>query len=1011
MVNSKMRVFLWCVVFLGMTWGAFLPTGKTQAPILRNFSVEHGLPSSNIYEIRQNRAGHIYFATDQGLAKFNGYKFTNLTVEDGLPDNDILLMYIDRRERIWLGTFNGKVAYVKNGKVTNIKDNKAKPLQLISFISSFAEAGNGDIWIGNTIGEMLVIDTNDVVKMHLKSKESVNGSIQWPMGNHEMGIVDHDNLYIWNSKGEKRWKSKLPFNAQNDYRYHQDGEWVVLGVRNQLHFFDLKNQYLLPPVNLPKSIKHIIDIYRYQNKVWVGTRTGMHELTFTGTNFREYTVKTYLNNYNVSCAFVDREQNLWISTLENGAYLTAAFEITEIHLPDSLTNYQFLSIAEGHDKQLWFGSNNGFYGNIKENQLSIQRFGNDFTYNVIRIRNLGDSITAIISKGLIKLVHSPPRSDRYLFLGTSDFMYDPQGNLWMPARHVWVLPQRLSKTFESDEKVSLYELQRARASLQFHPLITYKFRRSFAVETDNDKQVWMSTQFGLFRFVLGPDNTRTEYPVKAVPEKANYLWYQQDKELLWVCSDTRGLLALRGDHVVYQLSTKNGLYSNTVKKMLIDHENRLWVATSNGVNVFTLKGEIPQPIFTVFNYTHFGEKINDLTVTKDKVYLARDKGLTILDLDKISPKLIPPVLYITGVTVGDSTYSAQQPLSFPHNKNNIRITFEGLSFTDIGNINYQYRLLGWNDDWLNTNRISLTYEALPPGTYTFELRAINNRNIVSPIKTVMFIITPPFWSTIWFIILMIVCALLGIYLVYRWRMNILTQQFQFQRQIMVAQNEKLALERDYNDLEMKALRMQMNPHFIFNALNTIKGYYVEDKIREANQYISMLSRLLRIVLEQNEKYIPLHVELEGLGLYVKMLQHRHGHIFDLEIQLQPGLDEGNLLIPPMLLQPMVENAIQHGLVPKAHPDGRILLKFLNKNEDLLEVHIVDNGIGRSEAQKRQKHKIHRSIALELTRKRLELTMPPAWKHLNPLLVEDLYDAGGHSNGTLVKMLIPFQQNW
>jgi tetratricopeptide (TPR) repeat protein len=220
--------------------------------------------------------------------------------------------------------------------------------------------------------------------------------------------------------------------------------------------------------------------------------------------------------------------------------------------------------------------------------------------------------------------------------------------------------------------------------------------------------------------------------------------------------------------------------------------------------------------------------------------------------------------------------------------------------------------------------------------------------------------------------------------------------------------EKLRLENSLIDLEQKALRLQMNPHFIFNALNSIQGFITENNQSSARKYLSKFARLMRLIMENSaNKTVSLQNEIDVLNDYLELTRLRFPEKFTFEIEVDEQIDVAECEIPPMLLQPFVENAVLHGLAAK-ESDGRIGIRFLRKQE-MIECVIEDNGLGRKQAMEKKLHS-HKSTGMLVTEERLKAFGEQNEVKAN-LQIIDLFDNFGNACGTRVILDIPMQLNW
>lgn len=227
--------------------------------------------------------------------------------------------------------------------------------------------------------------------------------------------------------------------------------------------------------------------------------------------------------------------------------------------------------------------------------------------------------------------------------------------------------------------------------------------------------------------------------------------------------------------------------------------------------------------------------------------------------------------------------------------------------------------------------------------------------------------------------------------------------------IKVVERNKKLIENEMNKLRLTALRAQMNPHFIFNSLNSIRAYVISSETQKASDYLNNFARLIRLILNYSSlNTISLQAELEALNLYVKLEQMRYRTDFGYSVEIAPGLDQKKLLVPPLILQPYVENAIIHGLTSKQGP--KQLQLIIGKSSSKLMVTIRDNGVGRSYSKKvrMDSDPSHQSVAMELTSKRINLSddTPATGENIT---VTDLFDQGKPA-GTEVKLQLPLQTN-
>jgi sensor histidine kinase YesM len=447
------------------------------------------------------------------------------------------------------------------------------------------------------------------------------------------------------------------------------------------------------------------------------------------------------------------------------------------------------------------------------------------------------------------------------------------------------------------------------------------------------------------------------------------LFYDESENTLFVATSSKGIITLKDNQIKNHVTSQLGLNSNTCNSIKKITSSLYLIGTNNGLNSITFK---ENNTFEVRNLNAVlglkNNRIYDVDFLDDIVYLATENGLLSFNLKNISSKKSNPKCLITHLKNQNNIVTNN--FVFPYYKSDVSIEFSGISYINQGNLTYYYKLNGQNDSWSTSKETQINYKSLSPKKYTFSIYTVDGFGQKSAIKTIQFEITPPFWQKTGFIIFSILLLLMLLYLFIKYRLKKQQKRFEEEKKSIQMERDKAQLEKQMVELEQKALRLQMNPHFIFNALNTIKGYYSEGDAVNASSYISKFSKLLRMLLENTEQSIPLKKEIEMLEIYIKLTKIRYKDKFEYELIVDENLNTSETLIPTLLLQPMVENAIIHGLAPKEEI-GKLKVSFVKKNNQL-ECIVEDNGIGRVASKMIQKNKEHQSKALEITNERLDL---------------------------------------
>jgi hypothetical protein len=471
--------------------------------------------------------------------------------------------------------------------------------------------------------------------------------------------------------------------------------------------------------------------------------------------------------------------------------------------------------------------------------------------------------------------------------------------------------------------------------------------------------------------------------------------------ICWIASYGAGLIGYRGDSVVAVIDKQSGLTSDICRALLLQ-DHLLWVGTDRGLN----RIELDRPGYPVTSYTSKdglgSDIVNTIYADGSMIYVGTPAGLSYFDPAKASRRE-GCRLYLQSILNGARDITADSArLSIPFDDRSIRLEFVGISYRSVGDITYRYRLIGLDSSWRTTNRTDVEYAVLPPGKYQFQLEAVNKFGVGSGVIQEGFVVLTPFWLTGWFDLLVVVVFALATWWLVTRRIRMIRQR----------QEEKDQVTKKMMEVERMALQAQMNPHFIFNCLTSVQQYIVDQDILSANKYITGLARLIRLTLHNSSMaFITLKDEVDYLSAYMSLEKLRFKEKMDYSIDVAPGIVKNSCYIPPMLIQPYVENSIRHGLRHRAAGEGYIRVKVL---QDLtvegagLMVIVEDNGIGRemSERYKTSEHIEYQSRGMTLTAERIRMINAVYGGDIR-VQVFDLEDVSGQATGTRVVMQYTF----
>ena len=392
-------------------------------------------------------------------------------------------------------------------------------------------------------------------------------------------------------------------------------------------------------------------------------------------------------------------------------------------------------------------------------------------------------------------------------------------------------------------------------------------------------------------------------------------------------------------------------------------------------------------------------------------YLSNNGGMNKISPEKFNAKPHPSSLYLRSITINQKPFSPitnanyVQQLSLKHDENNISIEVGIIDYYSEGTSRIRYKLEGFNRDWqLAGNLATISYDKLPPEKYKLIIQASNAAGEFNGKERIVLIqIQSAFWSTWWFKTFALAILVASIYSLIRWRLH---QRFQSKLKASEKDRKLAELQREKTELEMQALRAQMNPHFIFNSLNSINRFILQNDKVQASEYLTKFSRLVRLILQNSQaSLISLESELESLELYLELEELRFEHRFAYKISVPKDLDIDVLKVPPLIIQPYAENAIWHGLMHKEEK-GHLGIEVSQENDQLL-FRVSDDGVGRKQAAALNSRSAtkHKSVGLQITAERIAM-MQSENGNGSAVAINDLVKADGSAAGTEVIIKIP-----
>ncbi len=965
-----------------------------QQPTLTHFSVEDGLPSSHVYCAIQDNEGYMWLGTDRGLVKFDGYTFTTFTTKDGLPSNDVWQLSLDTTGVIWIDAYDHLV-YVEDDIV------HSKPYLALGkdkMIQHFFDNQQKHYLKGKMETDLGVFHTQDSIRLISRPDER--------LGLKNIYYDKEENLSYYVFLATINGKRAYYLRAFSDTttvkeRLIWDGEERIFG-----EIFTIANGFYFFPKRQLKAIGIINGERReipFSNEDYGGiihiTRISEDKLFINSENKR-FVVDTLLNQLPefdfinqlgyTNSIYEDDQQNIWICTT-NGLYLQTKTNQSLFTYPITQNNIDHvisISIDKKEPDLLWLGTKEGhlYQFNLKTKEASFYPFESD--NSIVDIINTKDFLICNAKNELKVFSKARPYLPLEEVVTAKKLRY--QYNTTFNASACKSIVKSNDSTIVFSQRINLWEILFEKESYAYRKIAAVN--RSYALETNDNQTYYVGKKSGLYSLQsdsLSPLLIHEKPFTYAVSNLA-----LTENNHLWIGTDAHGLYHYRAGHF-HKIPELENEY---IKHLYIHDDKTIWVSTNQGlIKINLMDGDSFQYTIQRIDQSYGlpSLEINQIAVDSQHAYIISREGLTIFPLKQLNNKVEASNLVLQHVLVNDSSYTAtlKSPLNLSYHENNIAFHYAALSYENIGNVVYEYQLEGIDQQWHTSNRRSINYPALPAGDYKFRVRIKNIENErTRQEQQFTFTIHPPWWQSYWFITLSILTIGGFIY----WQFDRFRQR----------EREKTTINKKIAELELQALQAQMNPHFIFNALHAIQDFVMQADIRSTNRYLVKFSRLMRLFLESSkEKYIFLVDEIHLLELYVELEQLRFGDKFDYQIQVDDAIDIHSIEIPSMVIQPFIENAINHGLLHK-RTKGNLSIRFFKEDHFLICI-IEDDGVGRTAAKKIKEasYKSYKSRAMGIVEERMRVINSMKEGELS-IQIYDLLDTENIARGTKVWIKFP-----
>lgn len=988
-MTAKIKhILILVLIFKGTVIPFFL---KAQQYNFKNYSVENGLPFIQIFAMYQDSKGYLWSGGYGGLSKFNGKSFKSYSPKNGLANHYVNAVIEDQFNLITVGTIDGLSVIDKvKGKISNYYVKDGLPSD---FVTCFTLDPRIGLWTGTNKG-LCIWDGKKVIQVPFFKGIAISCLLY----SKDEGVFVGTTQGLYKQHGDK---FDLILDSINITCLTQCPvtSKLYVGTTNGLHLLDLKT-HTTATFHVSNGLieENVTTVACEKNgTIWIGAKSGL--ISFDGKEFSYYNIGYDNNSNHIRSLLFDFEGNLWIGT-HSGLYKYRGKGFTLYDRQNGIGGAFIYQITKDKNQNLWFGTesngafkfNNGYFKNysVKEGILDNK---------VSAILPLEDgSIWFGTDKGISIL-----KNDRFEHLTTgSRFMQKPPINCFYKdsKQRIWIGGKN---GVTSMEKIggkyipTYYKLPTKAVDKDGYEV--------WGIIEDNAGNIWVGTYLvGLYK--LDKSNQFKSYPLPNDAITSALEFCKDNYGNLYVAT-LNGVLMFNPEKRSYRMITeKDGLSSELVYAIGITKNNQyLWAGTNQGINRIDIK-KLQYGIIDLISYGK-ADGFSGVELNTHGIFEDTDSSVwfgTVNGLIKYSPKEFiendnPTRTNIGSIKISYIDTFLQNGSVLPYSLNNISFDVDGICLTNPEKVKYTYKLEGLDKEWSpHTESNNAKYDNLPPGKYTFKVKSCNNEGIwnVDP-TTFSFEVKPPFYKTWWFTVGLILLISGIIITVFRIRL----------RQIKQKQKIEFEQQVEISKAELKALRAQMNPHFVFNSLNSIQHYIINSKGEEAVKYLNKFAKLIRLILNNSEKTnVTINEDLDAVKLYLELERMRFDNKFSYEISIDEAIDPDYEEIPPMLIQPYLENAILHGINPK-EGEGHISISVQLINQ-FIKISITDDGIGRERSialQGIRTKSPHKSLGMKITKDRVQILNTMHQSHLSVNVI-DLYNSQKQAIGTQVDIYIP-----
>ncbi len=929
----------------------------------RVWQKKDGLPQNSIHAIVQTSDGYLWFATDEGLARFDGLQFRTFNTRNTpqFMNNQVRSLCEGHDGTLWIGFVEGGIVSMKDGVVTRF--TRAPAFTEATVWNMYKDSANR-LWFCTTLGlltftpadssyTIMQEPTGGVSKGYTSIAEDSSGAI---MATSKFGIsVFRDGRFVP--------YPRIAYPARNLFRGSDGAMWFIAAYNGVSR---INSDSSVTHYGSPDTLKKTQILKLYQDRAgtfWIGTTAhGLYR--YSMGKFSSFTVDDGLSSTVVESVFEDREGNLWVGTTGGGLNRFSNTKFTT-YLP-AVGPHMVWSIYQDRSGTIWGGGESGALLRLEKGKF-IPAFSKAPSWPNAIMAILVDKSDALWIGSRSGLVRIPkwrtgtlrPADYRFHEIGPVNALTeDAKGNVWIGTSGHGLMKYangRFEK-FTTENGLGHNDVR--------------------VVHEDKRGDLWLATSdHGVT--VLRDGKFIVYDSSRGMPSPHVMSICEDSDGMLWFGTLNGGLVRWNGQKLT-KLSYAQNMFDETIFAILEDRMGHLWMSSNNGVFRVSKKelndaadGRIPSIRFTAYGMSdgmrsdecNGGFQHAGIAAADGTLWFATTVGYVRVNPQALPVNLVPPTVVLEQFSADKKSIAPVPGVEIDPGAGVLEFTFAGLSFTASDKVRFRVLLEGFDAEWIDVGpRRFVSYTNIPPGSYRFRVQAANNDGVWSDIGAVFpFVLRPHFYQTYWFYLACFAgIALSGAvtHKIYR----------RSKDRKLIASRRQAQLEARLKESQLISLSMQLQPHFLFNTLNSISSLMHFD-VDKADRMIAHLGQLLRISLDRMKRQeVPLKQELEFLESYLCIEQSRLGD----RLEVVRTIDESALsaLVPSMVWQPLVENAIKYGIAPRK--TGGMLTLGAKRRDSMLEITIQDNGEGMG---RNATPDSSNGVGIRNTMERLELLYP------------------------------------